>query len=246
MKIIHKPNATVGQIVKDLEQIVAKNPTIFIDYSNVDGNDMYVEGVKLRKDIAILETTGRENRAATVEDLLAMFRLLDSSLGVVIQEGWEMLDLEPNKDGSIFKYEDEEDFCLFTMDRDVRLLTTQQIEAELKKIDKEGFLDYKVMPELWHSDSNTLTGHRVNCLRFDYGKLILCYDESEKKDSITVGELLEEFPDCAEFMVEINGKYYTLEVYENGRFYGFPQLGKVTLFSIYLGDVVYDPNEIWE
>ena len=118
MTILQKPNATVGQIVKDLEQIVEKNPNIFLEYM-YDGDDMFVEGIKLRKDIAILETTGKKKRAVTAEDLLAMFRLLDASLGVVIQEGWEMLNFEPFQDGSVFKYDEEEDFCFFVMDRDV-------------------------------------------------------------------------------------------------------------------------------
>jgi len=61
MKILNKPRATVGQIVKDLEQIVAKSPYIFLEYLNDDGNGMFVEGIKLRKDIVILETTGKKN-----------------------------------------------------------------------------------------------------------------------------------------------------------------------------------------
>ena len=36
MKILHKPKATVGRIIKDLEPIVAKNPKIFLDFSNDD------------------------------------------------------------------------------------------------------------------------------------------------------------------------------------------------------------------
>lgn len=243
MTILQKPNATVGQIVKDLEQIVEKNSNIFLEYS-YDGDDMFVEGIKLRKDIAVLETTGKKKRAATAEDLLAMFRLLDASLGVVIQEGWEMLNFEPYKNGAIFKYDEEEDFCQFMMDRDVRLLTTQQIEAELKKVDMEGFLDFKVVRQLWHG--NKLTVYRANCLRYNYGKLCLCYDEDEESDSITVGEFLEEFPDCAEFMVPIEGKYYTVKVDENGRFFSFPKLvtAGVTLFAIHLGEMVFDPNEM--
>lgn len=242
MKILQKPNATVGQIVKDLEQIVEKNPGIFLEYC-YDGDDMmYVEGIKLRKDIAILETTGKKKRAATAEDLLAMFRLLDASLGVVIQVGWEMLNFEPYKNGAIFKYDEEEDFCQFMMDRDVRLITTQQIEAELKKVDKEGFLDFKVVSQLWHG--NKLTAYRANSLWYDYGKLFLCYDEDNESDSITVGELLDEFPVCAEFMVRENGKFYTVEVDENGRFFSFPKLGNKTLFSIHLGEMVFDPNEM--
>ncbi len=243
MTILQKPNATVGQIVKDLEQIVEKKPGIFLEYS-YDGDDMYLEGIKLRKDIAILETIGKKKRAATAEDLLAMFRLLDASLGVVIQEGWEILNFEPYENGAIFKYDEEEDFCQFTMDRDVRLLTTQQIEAELKKVDKEGFLNFKVLPQLWHG--NVLSVYRVNCLWYDYGKLFLCYDEDNESDSITVGELLEEFPDCAEFMVRVNGKFYTVEVDENGRFFSFPKLvsAGVTFFAIHLGEMVFDPNEM--
>lgn len=243
MTILQKPNATAGQIVKDLEQIVEKNPNIFLEYMH-DGDDMYVEGIKLRKDIAILETTGKKKRAATAEDLLAMFRLLDASLGVVIQYDWEMLNFEPYENGAIFKYDEEEDFCFFMMDRDVRLLTTQQIEAELKKIDKEGFLDFKVLPQLWHD--NKLTVYRANCLRYNYGKLCLCYDEDEESDSITVGEFLKEFPTCAEFMVRVNGKFYTVEVDEDGSFFSFPKLvsAGVTLFTIHLGEMVFDPNEM--
>ena len=39
MKILHKPSATVGQIIKNLEVIVAKSPDIFLEYSNDDGNE---------------------------------------------------------------------------------------------------------------------------------------------------------------------------------------------------------------
>ena len=104
MKLLYHPEATVGQIVQDLERIVAKAPGIFLEYLNDDGQDMFVEGIKLRKDIAILETTGRKRRAARADDLLAMLRRVDASLCVVIQDGWEMRNLEPNAEGSIFRY----------------------------------------------------------------------------------------------------------------------------------------------
>jgi hypothetical protein len=42
MNIIQKPTATVGQVVRDLELIVAKNPDLSLEYSNDDGNDMFV------------------------------------------------------------------------------------------------------------------------------------------------------------------------------------------------------------
>lgn len=62
---------------------------------------MYVECLRIRKGVVIMETTGRKQCAATAEDMLAMFRLRDVSLHVVLWNGWEMLNLEPNADGSI-------------------------------------------------------------------------------------------------------------------------------------------------
>ena len=88
MELLQTPTATAGQIVKDLELIVAKSPYIFLEYTNDGGGDMFVEGVKLRKNIAILETTGKKKRAATVEDILAMFQMLSESVRVVLQDGW--------------------------------------------------------------------------------------------------------------------------------------------------------------
>ena len=241
MTIIQKPTATVGQIVKDLELIVAKEPNILLDYSNVDATDMYVEGVKLRKDLAIVEITDKEERAATAEDFLAMFRMLDASVGVVLQDSWELLNFVPYNDGSIIRYDEEDGYCLFGLDGDVRLVTTQQIEAEVKKIDEEGLLDYEVVPIMPHE--NGLRAYRANCLRDRYGKHCLCYVKDEEKDSITVGELLREFPYCAEFMVGINGDYYTVDVNKNGIFCSVAKVGGKRVFTIHVGEKVFDPYE---
>lgn len=233
MKIIQKPTATVCQIVKDLELIVAKSPDIFLEFSNDDGNDMFVEGIKLRKDIVILESTGKRNRAATVEDLLAMFRMLDKSLAVVMQDGWELLDFEPNEEGSIFWYDEEDDYCLFRLGRDVRLLTTEQLEMDLKEKGWDKCLDFKVAV----ASRKLKMAYHVNCVRWNYGRLCLCYSEEEKEQSITLASLLEEFPTCAEFMILLNGKYYTVDVNENGIFFYFHnEEGKH--LGLYLGEVV--------
>lgn len=217
MKLLQKPTATVGQIIKDLEVIVAKNPSLFLEFSNDDGNDMYVEGIMLRKDIAILESTGNRKRAATVEDLLAMFRMLNESPGVVMQDGWELLNFEPNKDGSIFKYDEEDDYCLFCLGRDVRLVTTEQMEKELKVKGLDKCLNFKVAA----ASRKHKMAYRMNCVRWNYGKLCLCYSEEEEDQSITLASFLEEFPTCAEFMILLNGKYYTIDVGEKGIFFTF-------------------------
>lgn len=240
MKKLQKLTATVGQIIKDLELIVAKSSDIYLEFSNDDGNDMYVEGIKLRKDIAILESTGNEKRAATVEDMLAMFRLLDKSLGVVMQEGWELLNFEPNQDGSIFQYDDEDDYCLFRLGGDVRLLTTEQLERDLKEKGLDKCLDFKVAA----ASRELKMAYRMNCVRRNYGKLCLCYCDDEEEQSITLASLLEEFPDCAEFMILLDGKYYTVDVGENGIFFKF-QNEEGEHLGLYVGEVVYDPRA-WE
>jgi hypothetical protein len=101
IEILQKPTATVGQIVKDLELTVTKRPNLLLGYCDDNFNDMYVKGVKLQKDIAILETTSKRNRAATADVLLSELRTLDASTGVVLQDGWRLLDIEPVN--SIFK-----------------------------------------------------------------------------------------------------------------------------------------------
>lgn len=147
MKILHKPEATVGQIVRDLELTVPKRPYLLLGYCDDDFNEMYVKGVKLQQDIAILETTSNRNRAATALQLLSAFRTMDASTGVVLQNGGRLLDLEPvnsffkrygvpkeEKEGdTIFWCTEDTNYSLLVTGRDVRLLTTQQMEAELKE-----------------------------------------------------------------------------------------------------------------
>jgi len=85
----------------------------------------------------------------------------------------------------------------------------------------------------------------LNSLRWHYGKLCLCYSKDEEKDSITVAELLEAFPTCAEFMVCLNGKYYTVEVGEKGIFFCHKK-GEERYLCFNLGEVVFDPMEEFE
>lgn len=238
MNIIQKPTATVGQVVRDLELIVAKNPDLSLEYCNDDGNDMFVEGVRLRKNFAILETTGKESRAATAEEILAMLRMLDASVGVVLQDGWELLDFEPNADGIVISSDDEEGYSLFTLGRNVQLVTTQQLEAELKERCGEDDLARKLAPVT----KSPKAAHYVNSVQWHYGKLCLCYNKEEQTDSITVASLLEAFPICAEFMVRINGRYYTVDAGDEGIFFGFKK-GDERYLGIRIGEMVYDPSD---
>lgn len=153
MEILQKPTATVGQVVKDLELTVPKRPNLLLGYSNDDFKERYVKGVKLQKDIAILETTSKRNRAATADVLLSEFRTLDASTGVVLQDGWRLLDIEPvnsifkridaskeelespntevKESDTIFWFSENTNYSLLLPGRKVGMLvTTQQTEAE--------------------------------------------------------------------------------------------------------------------
>lgn len=238
MKILQKPTATVAQVLNDLEPIVATNPHLRLEYGNDDGNSMFVEGIRLRNGIAILETTGNERRAASVDDLLASFRILAPSVGVVLQDGWELLNFEPDNEGRIFRYDDEDDFCLFTLGHNAQLVTTQQMESELRE--KCGRDDFSRKLALVTKEPRRAC--LMNSLRWHYGKLCLCHDKDAESDSITAADLLQAFPTCAEFMVCLNGKYHTVEVDDNGIFFGHKK-GDDRYLCFYLGEVVFNPNE---
>lgn len=257
MKILQKPNATVGQIVKDLELTVPKRPNLLFGdcVCDNDFNEMYVKGVKLQKDIAILETTSKRNQAATALQLLSAFRTMDASTGVVLQNGWRLLDIEPvnslfkrfgvpkeEKEGdTIFWCTENTNYSLLLTGRDVRLLTTQQMVEDLKEKGWDKFPDYKVAI----ASRQQKMAYHVNCVARHYGKLCLYYDKDKKEQSITVGELLEEFPTCAEFMMMFGGKYYTVDVGEKGIFFPF-QNEEGRHLGLYIGEMVFDPNEVWE
>jgi hypothetical protein len=153
MELLQKPTATVGQVVKDLELTVPKRPNLLLGYSNDDFKERYVKGVKLQKDITILETTSKRNRAATADVLLSEFRTLDASTGVVLQDGWRLLDIEPvnsifkridaskeelespntevKESDTIFWISENTNYSLLLPGRKVGMLvTTQQTEAE--------------------------------------------------------------------------------------------------------------------
>ena len=101
MNIPHKPTATAGQIVRDLELTVEKWPNLRLGYCCDDFNERYVKGVKQQEGLAVLETTSNRHRAATATELLSALRPLDASTGVALQDGCKLLDIEPVN--SIFK-----------------------------------------------------------------------------------------------------------------------------------------------
>ena len=143
MKILHQPTATVGQIVKDFEHIASINPGLLLFYCNDAFDDRYVKDVKLQENIAILETTGKKYRAATVGELLPKLQMMNESTGVVLQDGWKWrnfeqagwkwLNIEP--DGStIFWYNEEYNFCLFRLGKVVCVTNDKTNRVSNKRV----------------------------------------------------------------------------------------------------------------
>lgn len=210
---LQKPTATAGQVVKDFEHIVAKNPDTLLSYCNDNCDDRFVKGVKLWDDIAVLETTGKKNRAATVGELLPKFQMMDASTGVVLQDGWKWLDIEYagwdwlgiGPDGSIFMYwelsDAEYDSCLFQLGKVLCDLKDKTNQVSYKR---EMTIKEQVLEELGRFVEkcperkivcldNDGTPVFINCVEYDEdepSQFILTKDEVGERD-MTVVKLIE-------------------------------------------------------
>lgn len=213
MELLQKPTATAGQVVKDFEHIVAKNPDTLLPYCNDNCDDRFVKGVKLWDDIAVLETTGKKNRAATVGELLPKFQMIDASTGVVLQDGWRFLDIEYagwdwlgiEPDGSIFMYwelsDAEYDSCLFQLGKVLSDLKdkTNPVSYKREMTIKEQVLEelgrfVEKCPEIkivcLDNDDTPVYINCVECDEDEPSQYILTRDEVGKRD-MTVAKLIE-------------------------------------------------------
>lgn len=213
MELLQKPTATAGQVVKDFEHIVAKNPDTLLPYCSDNSDDRYVKGVKLWNGIAILETTGKKHRAATVGELLPKFQMMDASTGVVLQDGWKWLDFEYagwdwlgiEPDGSIFWYWElsdvESDSCLFRLgkvlydpnDKTNRVSNKREMTIKEQVLEDLGRFVEKCPERKIVCLDNDDTPVFINCVECDEdepSQYILSKDEVGKRD-ITVDNLIE-------------------------------------------------------
>ena len=214
MELLQKPTATAGQVVKDFEHIVAKNPNTLLPYCNDNYDDRFVKGVKLWNGIAVLETTSKKYRAVTVGELLPKFQMMDASAGVVLQDGrkwldieyagWDWLGIEP--DGSIFMYwelsDAEYDSCLFQLGKVLSDLKDKTNPVSYKR---EMTIKEQVLEELGRFVEkcpeikivcldNDDTPVYINCVELDedeeFWRYTMVRDEEGKRD-MTVADLME-------------------------------------------------------
>ena len=153
MKIIDEPQVTVGQIVKDLEQVVKKNPEAIPTYGCAITS--YISGIRfLRKGLLLLEESEDEDDALTARGLLGELREMPKDSKVVLQYfGWQMRNLLPDEDGIVFGCDDEDEYINLEMsESDIRLRSFTQWYKEIKRL-AEKCSDRKIVCWDEHGDA---------------------------------------------------------------------------------------------
>lgn len=122
--------ATVGQAIKDLKKIVKDNPEGLLSCSDPfhNGSDNYITGIKEWNNIVILKCNCDEDDALPAEALLEELSDFDKDAGLVLGLGWgwELRNLDPEEDGTIFLCEDDDIFFHYD-DHDLRLFSAEDL-----------------------------------------------------------------------------------------------------------------------
>lgn len=124
--------ATVGQAIRDLKQIVKDNPDGYLDCSDPFGNgsDYFITGIKEWNGIVILNCNLDEGDAYSAEVLLEELSDFDENAGLVLGWGWELRNLDPEEDGTVFLCEEGEIFFHYE-DHDIRLFSAKDLSRML-------------------------------------------------------------------------------------------------------------------
>ena len=153
MKLLDEPKVTVGQIVKDLERIVKKNPEAIPTYGGAITS--YISGIRfLKKGLLLLEESEDEDDALTARGLLGELREMPKDSKVVLQYfGWQMRNLLPDEDGIVFGCDDEDEYINLEMsESDIRLRSFTQWYKEIKRL-TEKCSDRKIVCWDEHGDA---------------------------------------------------------------------------------------------
>ena len=131
--------ATVGQIRKDLKEIVKLAPDHNLTYMDENSNDCYITRIKEWKGLVLLQVTRDEGEAIIVEDLLDGLAEFSEDTEVLLQDGWELRDLRPNlESGKCFWYDNDwEGICFEVVENDIRLFRADELMYEVEKLVSE-------------------------------------------------------------------------------------------------------------
>ena len=137
---------TVGQAIKDLKKIVKDIPEGYVSCSDPfhNGSENYITGIKEWNGIVILNCNCDEDDAYSAEALLEELSDFDEDAGLVLGHGfgWELRNLYPEEDGTVFLCE-EGDIFFHYEDHDIRLFSAEEL-SDLFSDYAEKYPDRKV------------------------------------------------------------------------------------------------------
>ena len=230
--------ATVGQIRKDLEEIVKLSPDSYLSYSESgDGwyNDIYIYGIREWKGLVLLTTTCDEDDAIEVEDFLNELAELSEDTKVLLQNGWELRNLRPNLDsGKIFWYdEDTENNYFEIVPCDIRLISADELQCSVEDFAQDIRLVFRDKNRRYLRVCNLFDKHGLN---------YICITDGDKGEEAHVSDLANLTLDQSGVVVLMDGSYYTIAETEKGIFFE-DKIGDENVIAFCLGEPVYTSED---
>lgn len=185
MKLLEKPTATSGQIVKELRQYLDTYPDFCVRFYE-DGDEYYIRGIAESEDrgddIKILQMSSDEDEAMTIESLIEELEVYEETCGVVVDfDGAKNFDLE---DGKVFQFEDDDVDIWFNIGvKDARTFSVVQLRTDLERFSK----DYAGAPVRFIN----YCGDEFSITDIDWDDYRLFIDVRDDEETVTVQEFLE-------------------------------------------------------
>ena len=233
--------ATVGQIRKDLEEIVKLSPDSYLSYSESGGgwcNDSYISGIQEWKGIVLLTTSSYgdvDDCDYTVEDLLNALDDLSEDTEVLLQNGWELRNLRPNLDsGKFFWYDEDTEANYFeVVPCDIRLISADELQCSVKDFARDIRLVCRDKNGRYLRVYNLFDKHGLN---------YICIMDGDKGEDAHVSDLTNLTLDQSGVVVLLDGSYYTIAETDKGIFFE-DKIWDENVIAFCLGEPVYTSED---
>ena len=226
MVILEKPQATVGQLVKDLEAIIKLHPEYHISFANVLDEIEYISGARfLENGLLLLESVSDPDDAIDVKSLLKKLKKIYPETKVVLQAcGWMIINMasdpdineDYNVDKDSFFYwseeDDDEDASVLTpTEEDIRLFNWRRWAGELDRFAASN--PNRIIYCLDEYGNAAAIRHCVD--RGDYMEMII---DNRDSQPLTIADVIEKFETLNDFIYDsgVAVGFTTCKSYEEG------------------------------
>ena len=198
MVILDKPQATVGQLVKDLEAIIKFHPEFYISFCNDLNEEEYISGARfLENGLLLLESVSDPDDAIDVTSLFKKLKRIYPETKVVLQAcGWMIINMvsspdineDYNVDKDSYFYwrgddEDEDASVLTPTAEDIRLFNMDRWLKEMKRFTENPNRKIFCLDEYGNASA---IRHRVD--RGDYMEMLI---DNEDYQPLTIADFLK-------------------------------------------------------